>query len=300
MRARIDDLSFASPQGLDDRSDYRFFASEPALEFRLGFEFPAGEGTPAEVIIAELHAQLERKPAPDFALDAPSDRELAGQPGKLLRYAFTEEGRDARTHCGMVAANLGTPPTNPGDYVLATWMLALPEPEADAWIDAVLASLAPADQPSPAPPQPGWIRRSAGAWAFDLPDHLAVPRARRWIDLPANLSVSIEVLEPGRDAPGFDDLLDGVADDGLTIVAREDLELSGLALDAGQLLRLRLHDPDADEELSSTRAILTGERGDPAERRSVRIDASGPWDAAPKLRALVDALLASVREEGPA
>lgn len=290
MRLRVDDISFDSPSGLADHSDYNFRARDPRVELGLELELPAGTGTPSDEVITELHGQLDGFPVPAMSVDPPVDRELAGVPGKALRYRF-EEDDGTSVHGYMVVANLGSE-LGDDDWIKLGWQLELPRDQVDAHIDAVLASFARADQPPPGLPQAGWVRRRAGLWALDLPEHLCYPRTHRFGDLDEEIDVSLTVHALGDPAPPLDDPLTRATRDGLTLVDREDEER-----DEAQIMRLHLQDDALGEERFVCRAIQTHELGDPPSECHVQIDASGPWSAAARLRAFVDDLLASVAEE---
>ncbi|PRQ02211.1 hypothetical protein ENSA5_25460 [Enhygromyxa salina] len=297
MRLRVDDISFEVPRGLEDRSTYSFHGRDPQEELDLRLEFPAGGGTPSDEVIAKLHEQLDGFPVSAFSIDEPSDRELAGKAGKYLRYSFEQDGETV--HGITVVANLGSE-ANPDDWVKLSFTLGLPRADADARVEAVLASLAPAEQPAPAAPAAGWVRRRAGAWAFDVPARLSYPRTHTWRDLDARLSISITIHDLDAEQPTLDEPLVDAADKGLVVVDREDVSLSD-----GELMRAHLRDDELGEESLVCRSVqgfeLGGSSRDPASDSArtcyVQIDAGGPWSAAARVRGLVDELLASVRKE---
>lgn len=297
MRVRVDRISFESPVGLEDRTMYTFHGADPLEEFEVRFEFPAGGGTPSDRVITKLHAQLDNFPVPGFAIEQPADREVAGLPGKSLHYVFDQAGKPM--HGVIVVANLGSE-TAPNDWVKFSWKLGSPRAEVDARVDAVLASLARADQPAPAPPAAGWVRREAGVWAFDVPASLSYPRVYRWQDLDARLSFSITITELDAEQPVIDEPLVDASDRGQIVVEREDLPIT-----AGTLMRVHLRDDDLGAELFVCRAVQQhefsdGSAGSPARKCYVQVDATGPWAAEARLRALVDDLLLSVLEvQGP-
>lgn len=289
MRLCVDQISFESPAGLGDRSTYNFLGSDPREELEVRFEFPAGGGTPSEEVIAKLHRQLDGFPVPGFSLDPPGEREVAGVPGKQLRYTFSERGEPIE--CVTVVANLGNG-VHTGDWVKLSWTLAMSRAEADARVDAVLASFAAADQPPPAEPAAGWVRRRAGGWAFDLPAGLASPRTYAWADLDAQLSISITVTALDAEQPVIDEPLILAGDKGQDVVEREDLPLQD-----GALMRVHLRDDDLDAERLVCRSVQVHEFGDPPRKCYVQVDAAAPWSAEARLRGLVDDLIASVHEE---
>jgi hypothetical protein len=293
MRLRVDQISFESPVGLEDSTTYNFQATDPRELFEVRFEFPAGGGTPGDGVITKLHAQLDNFPVPGFAIEQPSDREVAGVPGKSLRFTFDERGKPM--HGVIVVANLGNG-THSKDWVKLSWRLGLPLAEVGARVDTVLASLAPADQPAPAPPAAGWVRRQAGAWAFDIPASLSYPRVRRWQDFDARLSISITITELDAEQPVIDEPLVAASDRGEIVVEREDLPIP-----EGTLMRVHLRDDELGTEQLVCRSVqrheFSGPAGSPPRACYVQVDAAGPWAAEARLRALVDDLLASVLEE---
>lgn len=289
MRLGIDEISFESPAGLEDRSTYNFVGTDPREELEVRFEFPAGGATPSDQVIAKLHTQLDGFPVAGFSIDPPSERDVAGVRGQQLRYVFEDGGETMQAV--TVVANLGNG-THTNDWVKFSWTFALPAAEADKRVDAVLASLAGAEQPAPAPLADGWVRRRAGAWALDLPAGLSFPRTHSWADVDARLSISITVTELDAEPPVLDEPLVHAADRGEDVVDRSDLPLQD-----GELMCVHLRDDELDAERLVCRSVQVHEFGDPARKCYVLVDAAAPWSAEARLRALVDDLLASVRKE---
>jgi hypothetical protein len=291
MRLRVDDISFESPVGLEDRTSYNFRAADPLEELAVRLEFPAGGGTPSDAVIAKVHSQLDALPVPGFAIEQPIDREVAGAPGKSLHYEFDEKSE--HMHGVVVVANLGNE-THANDYIKFRWTLGSPRAKVVARIDTALASLARVDQPAPAPTPAGWVRRHAGVWAFDVPANLSYPRVYSWQDLDAALTISIRVTKLDADPPVIDEPLVDAAHRGEIVVAREDLPL-----DEGALMRVHLRDDELDADHFVCRSVQRFEldNADPVRSCHVQVDATGRWADEARLRALVDDLLASVRKE---
>jgi hypothetical protein len=293
MRLRVDDISFESPQGLEDCTSYNFRAANPKEELAVRLEFPAGGGTPSDAVIAKVHAQLDNLPVPGFAVEQPVDRQVAGVPGKSLHYDFDEKGEPM--HGVVVVANLGSE-THANDWINFRWMLGTPRARVDARIDTTLASLARVDQPAPAPTPAGWVRRHAGVWAFDVPASLSYPRTYSWQDLATRLAVSITVTKLDADPPVIDEPLLDASNRGEIVVDRKDLPLKD-----GALMRVHLRDDELGADHFVCRAVqrfeFAGPAGAPARACHVKIDATGPFAEEARLRALVDELLASVRKE---
>jgi hypothetical protein len=92
----------------------------------------------------------------------------------------------------------------------------------------------------------------------------------------------------------IDEPLLDASDRGEIVVDREDLPI-----DDGALMRVHLRDDELDADHFVCRTVQRFEFAgtDPVRACHVQIDATGPWAAEARLRALVDELLASVRKE---
>jgi hypothetical protein len=295
---QVDGVAFESPAGLEDSTSYCFAAESTPEELTVEFELPVGEGEPAAAVIAESREGLEQFFEAKFAVVAEGSTTLAGEPGQFLTYRVAG---DEKVLSKIVVANVGPPAggAEPGaddparrDWVKIAWG---DDRELDAiatYVDPILASFSPADQP-PATVLPGHVRQQAGPWVLDLPAHLHGPRTFIFEDPEAELRVELSVLEADAEEPTLEP---GVAGYGGEETSRDERELDG-----GERIDLRLRsddDPHGESTLilAKRELELAGERA--GESRWVVLSATAPSSQHARLEQIADELLASIHAVG--
>jgi len=285
MRFQVEDVSFTGPSGLEDCTSYSFKATQPRAELFVEFERPAGDATPASEVLADVRQQHVDYLEAQFVVDDQGQIRIAGAPADYMQYQVDDDGV---AWFGLIAvANLGSAEAD-GDWVKLAWQHEASATDLRALVDAVAASFAKASDPPPVATPPGWTRRQADIWAFDLPADFIGPRSFIWMDVDAELRVQLTIHPYGADKPELDARVAAVESRGQTILAREDVPII-----YGDLVRLHTRD-DLDEEWFACRVVQAYEVGNPVRVRWIEVAADGPFTEQADLRRIIDGLLASL------
>ncbi|GEM_PF-3742024 len=285
MRVRVDDVSFERPAGLADLTSYSYKGSSPRTEFSIECEAPVGGATAAAEVLVDRRSKFEGYFAAAFSVEEEGDVQLGGAPAKFMRYSIDDKGQPISGY--IAVANLGA-----GDWTMLAWQVGAASDQVAAIVDPMLASFGAADAPAPKPAGPGYTRREAGDWAFDVPDGHTYPRIRIYEDPDAELRHEVEVHVLDVDARDLDDRVKIYEGRGWTLVDREDVPIPN-----GELLRLQFEDPLGDRWFACCSA-QRHEVGNPIQNRWVEVRITGPAAITARLRAVMDATLASIAVGG--
>jgi hypothetical protein len=297
---RVDGVAFESPTGFEDSSSYSYQARAGYEELSIEFELPIGRATPAQEVIIDVREGLAGYFGAEFVVVAQGDQVFIGQPGKFLQYRLdgSEQVVSKIIVANTVRAN--GQQAQRGDWIKLVWS-AWPGALAaggsvDAIVDPIAASLIPVGVPVgrvPAPPVlPGHVRHQAGDWQLDVPAHLLGPRTFIYEDIEAELRVELSVLEAGAPEPTLEP--------GVAVADAEQINRTDQTLADGERIDWEVRsdsDPNGESTLilAKRNIELVGARA--GERRFVVVSATGPARDGPRLRGIVDDLLASVRGE---
>lgn len=288
---RVDGVAFESPAGLEDSTNYSYQARATYEELNVEFELPIGRATPAQAVITDVREGLAGYFGAEFVVVAQGDQVFIGQPGKFLQYRL--DGSE-QVVSKIVVANTVRADGQRGDWIKLVWS-AWPGALAsagsvDAVVDPIAASLVPVGVAPP--PMPGHVRHQAGDWQLDVPAHLIGPRTFIYEDIEAELRVELSVLDAGAPEPTLEP--------GVAIADAEQISRTDQTLADGERIDLEVRsdsDPNGESTLilAKRNIELVGARA--GERRIVVVSATGPARDGPRLRGIVDDLLASVRGE---
>ncbi|MFV8754805.1 hypothetical protein ACNOYE_30025 [Nannocystaceae bacterium ST9] len=288
MRHRVDEIGFASPSGLADRTRYTFRATSPRAQLEvelLGgaaeFERAAGSGSPAELAIADVRQQMIDGLGSALTIVGEGEIAVAGKPGRFLHYQFSERGAEQQGF--VVIAELAD-----DDWVQLAWQLEGDAGAVRGAVDPVLASFARGSEDAPAI---GTNLRRAGGWQFELPSRYAGPRSFAWVDEDAELRLAIGVHPFDVDKPELDARVAALEARGFTLERRDDVPIIH-----GDMVRLHLRDASG-EAWFACRAAQAYPIGNPVRDRWVEVSIEARLADEATARKRVDDLLASIAVE---
>jgi hypothetical protein len=284
---RVDGVAFESPTGLEDSTSYSYQAPSSHEELTLEFELPVGRGTPAELVMTDVHEGLAGYFAAEFVLVDRGDQPFVGQPGKFLTNRL--DGSE-QVVSKIIVANTARPD---GDWIKLAWSAASASAggSVDAIVDPIIASVVPVER-APATVLPGHVRHQAGDWVLDVPAHLLGPRTFIYEDIDIELRVELSVLQAGAPEPTLEP--------GVAVAGGEELSRTEHTLADGARVDLDVRsdsDPNGESTLILAKRKVELAGGGAGTQRWVVISATSPARDGARLRSIIDDLLASVRAE---
>ncbi|MCA9685853.1 MAG: hypothetical protein KC457_26995 [Myxococcales bacterium] len=277
MRYRLREVTFELPPELDAPAVQHYWADDATFTVERG-----DDGEPAEVV-AELRRRLELS-FPSASLTEPAEIALRGRPGQRYAFAITDDGGRAGAQA-LIGPDEGD---EPGTVVRLGWQGKADLPAADAFLDAVVASVREPDTGEA--PEPGRRRWWMGGLAFSLPQEYdsATVLELEGFDEQVQLRVSLHPFDSKSIA--LDERAAAELAEGHALTAREDVPIIH-----GDWLRLRLAGPGATEATRFVSiSVQRREVGNPVRIRQIEVRLAGPADLARELQGMHERLLASL------